>query len=111
MATVDIGFARIDVPVPGTAPGAGATVAVSVRSELLRLVEGSGKGSADVQALPATFIEEVYLGLTTSQLVRLPDGSERVARGISEGPNTPAFEPGQEISLSWRTEHGRLHTA
>ena len=43
--------------------------------------------------------------------VRLPDGSEVVARGISADRNPPAREPGQDVSLSWRTEHGRLHTA
>ena len=106
---VDLGFARIDVPARGAGASTGEGVAVSVRSELLRIVDGAP--AASWQVMPATYVEAIYLGLTVSHLVRLPDGTEIVARVISGEASDQAFEPGREIAVGWPGDRARLHVA
>ena len=106
---VDLGFARVDVAAHGVAAATGDEVAVSVRSELLRIVDG--EPDASWQVLPATYVEAIYLGLTVSHLVRLPDGTEIVARVISGEASDGEFEPGAEIAVGWPGDRARLHVA
>ena len=107
--TVDLGFASVDVASHGVAAATGDDVAVSVRSELLRIVDG--EPDAAWQIMPATYVEAIYLGLTVSHLVRLPDGTEIVARVISGEANGGAFESGKEIAVGWPGDRARLHVA
>jgi ABC-type Fe3+/spermidine/putrescine transport system ATPase subunit len=107
---VDLGFAKVQIA-GGGANGlkAGDEVCVSIRSELLEL-RGEGAGAdGKTQSIPATYVEEVYLGLTTSHLVRLPDGKEIAVRRISEPHGAAAFEPGQNVHIGWTTADARLH--
>ena len=106
---VDLGFAEIDVPVRRAGAATGDSVAVSVRSELLRILDGEPAGSW--QTMPATYVEAIYLGLTISHLVRLPDGTEVVVRVISGESNDDAFEPGREVTVGWPGDRARLHVA
>ena len=108
--TVDAGFASIDVEAPGTTVETGAEAAVSIRSELLRLIEPGAGADATMQTVPATYVNEVYLGLTTSHLVRLPDGTDVAIRRMSEAGGDTRFEPGQEVRIGWRIGDARLHT-
>lgn len=83
----------------------------SVRSELLRVVD-PGQVRCDAwQTVPATYQETIYLGLTTSHLVRLPDGSEVVVREMSDEPGNDKLESGQAITVGWQTDRARLHLA
>ncbi len=107
--TVDLGFASVDVPSHGVAAAKGDGVALSVRSELLRIVDG--EPDASWQVMPATYVEAIYLGLTISHLVRLPDGTEIVARVISGEPSDEAFEPGRDVTVGWPGGRARLHIA
>ena len=110
-ATVDLGFARADVVAHGHAAAVGDTVALSIRSELLRIVELGVDPDASWQLMPATYLEAIYLGLTISHLVRLPDGTEVVARVMSGERRDEEFEPGREVTVGWPGDRGRLHVA
>ena len=110
-ATVDLGFARADVAAHGHAAAVGDTVALSIRSELLRIVEPGVDPDASWQLMPATYLEAIYLGLTISHLVRLPDGTEVVARVMSGERRDEEFEPGREVTVGWPGDRGRLHVA
>ena len=63
-----------------------------------------------VQTLPATYVEEVYLGLTTLHLVKLPNEVELAVRQISDDMADSVFQPGQEVRVGWKTAEARLHT-
>ena len=93
--TVDLGYAEVTVETADAAEIAvGDPVSLSVRSELVELVAPGGGEDGKRETVPATYVEEVYLGLTTSHLVRLPNGTEVAVRHISEGrdatPPAPA---------------------
>ena len=109
---VDLGYAEVAVDATvaeGTDVAAGDAVSLSVRSELVELVAPGGAEDGARQTVPATYLEEVYLGLTTSHLVRLPDGSEVAVRRISEGGDATPPAPGQEVRIGWKTPSARLH--
>ena len=107
--TVDVGFATIAVVADGTGAGIGDAVSVSVRSELLRLREPGADPDDSIQVIPAEYVEAVYLGLTTSHLLRLPNGAEIGVRHLSDDDSATSFSPGQPVSIGWRTEDARLH--
>ena len=86
---VDLGFAKVDIAADGAAAGKGDEVSVSIRSELLRLIAPGAKDGGKLDTIPATYVEEIYLGLTTSHLVRLDIGAEIAVRAISEGRRGP----------------------
>ncbi len=62
-----------------------------------------------MQTIPAEYVEALYLGLTTSHLVNLANGSEIVVRRLSDADPDAAFAPGRQVSIGWRTEDARLH--
>ena len=109
--TVDFGFAKIDVHAAGAQVQEGDKVSVSIRSEHLELMEPGHNVNGQVQTIPATYVEEVYLGLTTSHLVSLPNGADLTMRRISEVQSDTRFKSGQAVKIGWRTAHARLHTA
>ena len=108
---LDIGFAKVEVPAPAAAVPTGGRAAFSIRSELLRIAGRGEVMDAAWQVVPAEYVEEVYLGLTVSHLVRLPDGTEAVARQMSGDGDGTRFEPGQEVAVGWPTDRARLHLA
>ena len=98
-------------PLVGLTPvTVGADVSVSVRSELLRFAGPGGDGEGTMQTIPAIYVEAVYLGLTTSHLVRLPNGAEIAVRHISDGRPDARFEPGAHVRVGWNIADARLHT-
>ena len=107
--TVDVGFASIAVDSGATGAGIGDAVSVSVRSELLRLLDAREADDDTMQTIPADYVEAVYLGLTTSHLVRLPDGAEISVRRLADADSGASFSPGQRVSIGWRTADARLH--
>ena len=98
---------QIDTPggaitVPAVAGAAeGAEASVSIRSELVSL------SSPDNAQLSGTYIESVYLGLTTSHRVALAGGTEITARTVSGDESLP--EPGAPVHLNWPEGAARLH--
>ena len=99
-ATLDIGSDRITVPSDESA-SSGHDATISIRSELVAIGPAGGEG------LAATFVESVYLGLTTSHRARLADGTEIVSRVVSAP--TPPAEPGAPVTVSWPQDSARLH--
>ena len=79
----------------------GAAATVSIRSELVSLSD------PEAARLSGTYIETVYLGLTSSHRVALADGTEIVARQVSTADPTP--QPGQTVHLTWPETAARLH--
>jgi ABC-type Fe3+/spermidine/putrescine transport system ATPase subunit len=107
---VDTGFTTIVVE-KGKSPAAiGDAVSISVRSERIRLLDPGVAAKDDIQVIPADYIEAVYLGLTTSHLVKLANGSEIVVRRLSDSDSDTPFSSGQSVSIGWRTEAAQLHT-
>jgi len=102
--TVDLHYATVVVPREQQSVNNGQVVAVSIRSERMAFVDESmpahAGGGEDSQRIPGTFVKETYFGLTSTSLVRLPDGSEAVVRNL---------HPGQTVPLAWRTGDARLH--
>jgi ABC-type Fe3+/spermidine/putrescine transport system ATPase subunit len=93
---------------PGANPVAvGAFVSVSVRSELVRLAKNDQDNGP---GLRGTYRETVYLGLTTSHRVLLSDGTEMVARAVSDPSATAPPAPGAPIKLVWPDGAARLLT-
>ena len=109
--TVDLDFARVDVPALGASASTGDAVAFSVRSELVRIVEPDHGAHGSWQVMPATYVEAIYLGLTISHLVRLPDGTGVAARVMSDERDDKPFEPGGAVTVGWPTDRSRLHMA
>ena len=70
-------------------------------------LDGTLDGQPVDALLPATFVESVYLGLTTSHRARLGNGTEIVSRVVSS--TLPAHEPGAPVSVSWPEDGARLH--
>lgn len=101
-AIVQTGSGRVDVARTGVAT-IGSQVSISIRSEL---VEMRAPGALGLQG---TYVESVYLGLTTSHRVQLADGSEVVSRVVSATDDTPP-EHGAPVSLWWPEGSVRLHT-
>jgi ABC-type Fe3+/spermidine/putrescine transport system ATPase subunit len=107
--TVDAGFAAIDIIAPDAVPPVGSVVALSIRSEHLKLLPDGGDPPDGTQCIPATYLEEVYLGLTTMHLVRLPNGDEVTVRRLSEDSAGPGVAADQPVQLGWQTRAARLH--
>jgi len=106
---VDAGFATIAVDSGGMGAGIGDAVSVSIRSELFRLLDNDDVADDTLQTIPANYVEAVYLGLTTSHLVKLANGSEFAVRRLSDADPNASFAPGQQVSIGWRTKDARLH--
>ena len=110
LATVDLGFAEFEIDAGSLPVVPGADVCVSVRSELLQLMEPGHNVDGGMQTIPATYVEAVYLGLTTSHLVNLSNGAELTIRRVSDGQASTRFEPGQSVTIGWNIADARLHT-
>lgn len=108
---VDLGHARVAAPAPGAAIGEGDRVSLSIRSELIRMSPELAGHDGDIQTLTGVYLKQIYVGLTTSHLLRLADGSEVMVREVSLGPQGAALDPGSEVRLGWRFGDARLHTA
>jgi ABC-type Fe3+/spermidine/putrescine transport system ATPase subunit len=107
--TVDAGFATIAVEKRGAGVKVGDAVSVSLRSERIRLLDHGAAADDGMQVVPASYVEAVYLGLTTLHLVKLANGLEIAVRRMSNADSDIAFTSGQQVSLGWRTEDARLH--
>lgn len=110
-AKIDLGYAEVAVDPRKQGVGDGADVAVSIRSELCQLASAKSAKGRDTQAIPATYVEEFFLGLTASHLVRLPDGRDIIVREPAETATPGRFSEGQDIRVTWKTSDARLHVS
>ncbi|MEM1076999.1 MAG: ABC transporter ATP-binding protein [Pseudomonadota bacterium] len=107
--TVDVAGAQLKVQKRGKEVRGGQSVDLSIRSELVGLSRASdANAGADGHSILGSYDESVYLGLTTSHLVRLPNGVEMISRSISDSLDDMP-EPGEPVRLHWQPEAIRLH--
>ncbi|MGI9334244.1 MAG: ABC transporter ATP-binding protein [Gammaproteobacteria bacterium] len=104
---VDVGCASVRTPARGHTVAVGQAVCVSVRSELAR-IEREGPAVGGVESVPATFVEQVYVGFSVSALVRLANGEEAASRTLAGGARE-SWSAGEQVRFSWATGDGRLH--
>ncbi len=108
---VDLGYGSISVLSRGQKTSIGDNVSISVRSELVRTLNDQVTETEPLQILSGTHRETVYLGLTTSELVALPNEQEILARRISDGVTIPDRSDGISIKVGWRHQDARLHVS
>lgn len=108
LATVDLGYAKINVPVRKQTLSLEEQVTISVRAEMTTVVENETLANTQ-QSVPVEYIDQVYLGFSTTTLVRLPDGQEALARSFSTAENNH-YAVGQNLNLRWAVENAQLHT-
>ena len=106
---VDLGCGLVSVPARGQTPNIDDAVAISVRSELVQMIDPQSASAGDMEVLSGTHRETVYLGLMTSELVALEDGQEILARRLSDGDHLSEITDGAPVNVGWRQEDGRLH--
>ncbi len=106
--TLDIGGATARVARSGAMVAEGATAAFSIRSERCRLFRPGETVPDDFEAIPASFIEERYVGLTISRLARLADGREVLVREFATD-EPDRLVSGDEVQFCWRVADARLH--
>ena len=109
--TIDLGYGTATVNSRGQSVQVGDEASISVRSERLRMFDADDRGKESFQYLSATHMETVYLGLTTSELVMLPDGKEVMVRRLSDGVEGTGFTRGEEVRVGWQKADGRFHTS
>ncbi|MCM2562974.1 ABC transporter ATP-binding protein [Lutimaribacter sp. EGI FJ00015] len=106
---VDVAGAMLQVDKRDLDVSDGQEVTLSIRSECVSLDRANGSAAAsDGLSMIGTYDESVYLGLTTSHLAHLPDGTEMVSRVIAGSDDTPP-EAGAPVRLSWKPSDIRLH--
>ncbi len=110
-AKVDVGSTTIAANSRSKNLSVGDQVAVSIRSELCRILGENEKNVRNVQKIPATYVEEFFLGLTVSHLVRLKTGADMIVRESSDRAGTSEFSEGDDIYLAWELGDARLHTS
>ncbi len=81
---------------------------VSIRSELAQIVGDNAASGLDQQAVPIEFVEQIYLGFSTTQVAKLPDGQAAVSRALSPSSER-GLRPGDTGHFVWPTAAGRLH--
>jgi ABC-type Fe3+/spermidine/putrescine transport system ATPase subunit len=105
--TVDVAGVRLSVDKRGLSVREGQEVRLSIRSECV-VMDPTPGATDDGVSVSGSYDESVYLGLTTSHLVRLPDGTEMVSRVIADTDDRLP-EAGTPVRLHWKPTDIRLH--
>lgn len=105
---VSVGDRDLAVERNGQDVAVGDRVTLSVRSELVRM-SASANTVDPAHSLSGIYTESVYLGLTTSLIVRLPNDVQMVSRVIADG-GEQVPDSGAAVHLTWRPGSLRLHT-
>ncbi len=108
--SLDLGHGVIAGPANELDLQPGAAISLSVRSERMVLLAPEDSRADELQTLTASYRNSVYLGLTVSHLVVLPNGREIVLRELSQGASSGDFRPGSEVVVAWDAGDARLHT-
>ncbi len=107
--TVDVAGAKLQVAKRDLPVSTGQNVTLSIRSECVALeTVNDSNAPTDGLSMLGAYDESVYLGLTTSHLVRLPDGTEMVSRIIADADDTLPVN-GAPVRLRWKPTDIRLH--
>jgi spermidine/putrescine transport system ATP-binding protein len=83
--------------------GAGASVTVTVRPEMIKLVEeGAGQEGSLVRG---KVVENVYLGSMTQLIVEIQTGERLIVHQLNDESGREPIAPGAPVLLGWQTEH------
>ena len=105
---VDIGHASISASDRGISVSVGDEVSISVRSESLRINKNKFDDKL-YQCLPAKFVDRVFLGLSTSNILALSDGKEILSRHMSDAEVESNIDKNSSVYIVWLKEDGQLH--
>jgi spermidine/putrescine transport system ATP-binding protein len=82
--------------------GAGESVTVTVRPEMIKLAEeGSDHGSL----VRGKVVENVYLGSMTQLIVEIQTGERLIVHQLNDESGREPIAPGAPVLLGWATEH------
>ena len=104
---VDLGAGDVSVARRDANVKKGDRVWISIRSELLDIQSGKRKAKNGWEMMDARYLDTVYLGLTTSHIVKLKNGREANIRQMSGSDKH--LTPDKNVSIGWRHEDARLH--
>jgi putative spermidine/putrescine transport system ATP-binding protein len=75
----------------------GGHASLVVRPERLTLREASQPGNADLNTVPATLVDSLYLGSSMRHEVRTKDGRLLTVRGA----DAASVQPGDQVNVEW----------
>ena len=97
LVLVGEGFTLRVPSVSGDVVPVGGQASLVVRPERLMLREVSQLGTADLNTVPATLVDSLYLGSSVRHEVRTKDGRLLTVRGAGAG----AVQPGDLVHVEW----------
>ena len=100
--SVEVAGKQLNVSRAGLMPCAGDNVALSLRSELVRMGDAPVPG----HSLQASYIEAVYLGLTTSHIAQVDAHTQITSRVVDDSVDAPRH--GARVHATWAPGDLRL---
>ena len=95
---------RLQVPDEGAADG--GALCAGVRPEKITLLRnGDRPPDGAVNVLRGQLAVASFLGTALQYVVRMPGGEELTVVEQNQGSDSPAPQPGSEVSLAWRPQH------
>jgi ABC-type Fe3+/spermidine/putrescine transport system ATPase subunit len=107
-ARIDLGVDVIMVECGNLELVEGTRLSISIRSELIELLSDGKQAGPGLETLSGSYLETVYLGLTTAHIVALEDGREVYVRKLSDGGNSQP-KTGETVRVCWKLADARLH--
>lgn len=104
---VNLGIGTISAKHRNLKVDKGNRVSISIRSELLEFIPNNDLNISKYESLSGTYLAVVFLGLITTHVISLENGSEVNIRMLSSSKTD--FEKGQTIHFRWRREDAILH--
>jgi spermidine/putrescine transport system ATP-binding protein len=83
--------------------GAGASVTVTVRPEMIKLVED--RAGHEGSLVRGKVVENVYLGSMTQLIVEIQTGERLIVHQLNDESGREPIAPGAPVVLGWQTEH------
>jgi spermidine/putrescine transport system ATP-binding protein len=83
-------------------PGGGESVTVTVRPEMIKLVEEGAEAGSLVRG---RVVENVYLGSMTQLIVEIQTGERLIVHQLNDESGREPIAPGAPVLLGWQTEH------
>ena len=105
-ANIDLDFATVNANTHGHTLAPQQNVTLSIRPEIARITLSA---QVDLQTIPATFLDQVYLGFMTTTRVQFSNGQQGLVRTLNSA-NEQALSAGQQVHFAWSTDDARLHT-
>jgi len=107
---VDLGYGIVSVFRRDKDVLVGDRVSISIRSELIKILDNSRALEPPIEELGAVYRQTVYLGLISSGILSLANGGEVVIRDISNNIGFKEVIAGTKLRVGWSRGDGRLHT-